>query len=140
MRAVAEANSIWLKWAYRYSTLEVDDFNSLEEAVTAGHYASEAGTEALQCYEGPDGIVDTALVAAIEEQLEAQEDHGSVAPKPTHKVVLSAPFDTDRYGSRTVGVVEWAYSAAEAERKARPYREQFGNRAHVVEIRSGDAT
>lgn len=40
-----------VKWAYRYHRLQFDYFNSLQEAVEAAVWASDAGEEALESFE-----------------------------------------------------------------------------------------
>lgn len=40
-----------LKWAWRYGSLGVDEFETLDEAVGAATYADDYGEEALDCFE-----------------------------------------------------------------------------------------
>lgn len=40
-----------LKWAWRYSVLQVEEFDQLHEAASAAFAASDYGTEAFECIE-----------------------------------------------------------------------------------------
>lgn len=42
-----------LKWAWRYHSISVEDFDTLDDAVWAAQFASDDGQEALECIEIP---------------------------------------------------------------------------------------
>ncbi len=119
----------WLKWAYRYGALAVEEFDSFDAAFEAAEWAADDGLESLHCIEGPDGVVpDGVLTRMRKERWERERAHIDEGPKPTHGVSLTAPDGKD-----------WAWyetftSKAEAEAEAATLRALYGD--DRVKIRS----
>jgi hypothetical protein len=86
------ATGPWLKWAWRYYNLSVDEFTSYDEAIRSAQYMADAGEESLDCIEGPLGRVDSEVVQRDISRLddEAMEKFRE-APKATHGIKIKSP-------------------------------------------------
>jgi len=125
---MSETRGPWLKWAWRHYVMEVDDFPSFEEAVSAACYMSDAGEESLDCIEGPDGKVDRAIVDAKMREIEqAQDARESDGPRPSFAIKLASPD----------GALAWydTYTEkAERDAAAEKLRAQYGDRVKVGRV------
>lgn len=116
-----------LKWAMVYGVIEVDEFDSVEDAVLTAERLSDAGAEALICIEvlGPDmhypgdgvRIIDRDEVWRLAAALRPPTPPPLPGPRYTHYVDVWTPPD-DRFDRRKVRV-GWHHNAADAERHAR---------------------
>ena len=89
-----------IKWAYRYGALTSETFNSLDDAVSAASWASDAGEEALHSFEVIDGeasrVIDKAeafdLVHAYSDAEYAKWcERTKDEPKITHVIDVKGP-------------------------------------------------
>jgi hypothetical protein len=116
----------WLKWAWRYGHLGVDDFATLDDALGAAWAAREAGDEVLEEIEGPDEIVaDDIVEADYARRVKADDDAESAQPVATHRVTLRSPN-----GKHDVAV-SWHTSEADADTVASRLREFYRDRVSV---------
>jgi len=83
---------VYLKWAHVYGCVEVEEFATLEDAVLAAEYASDAGTESLSCIEGPDGTVSAdSYRVIVDAEREAQRARWKAAEPDKFRVSVFPP-------------------------------------------------
>lgn len=123
-----------IKWAWRHGAIAAETYETLDDAVSAAHYASEYGEEAVDCIEvvADDGTVtvhDREAVDRLMEPLKRQADEEyRQRPTPTVILDLRAP-DGSRSAHESFVEQEKANAAAEKWRallgtervKLRPY-------------------
>lgn len=123
----------WLKWSWRHGGIDVDAYNSLEEAVKFAVHAADYGEESFAFIEGPDGVVDAAEVQRIWDEIERRQDEEYQArPKATHGIKLVAPDGTEAEGRKAWYSTYRDRESADADATA--LRERFGDRVKVVSI------
>lgn len=101
-----------VKWAMRYYHLEVDWFDSLDEAVGVAGYASDDGQEALDCIEvfeddGSYRRLTDDEVFALYRQREREQRAAAPPPKP----VVARLYVTHPDGQRVL----WSTFTAESD-------------------------
>lgn len=115
-----------LKWAWRHSHLDADEFDDLDDAVGAAYWGSEYGEEALDCIEViyDDGTTevydDKAVEALMEPRRKAEDEKYEARPKATHVIDIKSP--DGRWTAH-----ENANSEADAEVKAERLRGFLGS-------------
>jgi hypothetical protein len=120
----------WLKWSWHYGELQVDEFESRDDALLDAWTAGDAGAESLECIEAPGGTLvpgDEVMAYFIAKSDEAWE-RAEQQPTNTHRVLLESPNSKGR------GVVGWYPSAEAAEAKAAAMRQLYGDRVRVERI------
>ena len=118
-----------VKWAHRYHHLEFDYFDSLEDAVSAAGYASDAGEESLDCIEVWDDqghrILGPGEVFKLYAEMEKRREEAAGPAKP----VVATMYVTSPDGEET------CYSTFSAEDRLEEVtaklRERLGDRVRV---------
>lgn len=92
-----------LKWAWRYSVLGVDIYDSLDDAVRAAMWASDAGEEALDCIEvvridGTREVLGRDAVYELQRPIEEEREKEYKA-RPTPTVVLSVQGPSGKWAT-----------------------------------------
>jgi hypothetical protein len=117
-----------LKWAWRYGRLQVEAFDSLDDAIAAAGYASDDGQEAIDCVEvwcddGYRRISGTEVLEMwrTDPDNEANQEPGS---PPSTAVVIQHP-DLKDSGR------EWFWDEDEAALRFGDLRRLLGDRVSV---------
>lgn len=111
-----------LKWAWRYGVLDVDDFDSIDEAVRSAVWASGASEESFAGIEVvyEDGRTEVVDVAEQWRKVEQEEEEERASYPPT-KARLDLRSQQGQWALfRTFA------DAADAERDAAELRDIFG--------------
>jgi hypothetical protein len=121
----------WLKWSWVYASLDVETFSTLDDALNAAWYGAEAGTEAFDHIEGPDGVVDKDIIHADQERRsDANWEEYQSWPDVTHRVLLRT-LDDKLKDSAVVGSYT---NEADAETEAAKWRESYGDRVTIEKV------
>ena len=96
-----KAMTLAVKWAYRYHSLQVDWFDSIDRAVGSAGYESDCGNEALDCIEVWDEDGYRRLlpkeVWALYNELERSREAATPPPKPVvARLYLTHPDGGER--------------------------------------------
>lgn len=113
-----------IRWAWRHFALTADTFNTLDEAVVASLWASDAGEDSLDSIEVVDGqdrtVYDPEAVGRLTAPFEAkQREEYALQPEPTMIVDVRSP--SGDWGSYASFVDE-----AKAMNQAERFRELLG--------------
>ncbi len=88
-----------IKWAYRYGSLQAENFDTLEDAVAAASWASDAGEESLKSFEvfGDEyRLIDEKeaydlMHAYSDAEYEKWRERTKDEPKVTHIIDVKGP-------------------------------------------------
>lgn len=127
MSESTEQTGPWLKWAYRYESLIVDRFDTLDEAQRFAWAAADLGGDTLSCIEGPSGEIVSAD-EVWDARPDAYFDDDEKDPKSTYQVDITSP--TSIREGRTHGCYAW-YSSKEKALAAVAKLGPFASRAIV---------
>lgn len=125
----SDETMLWLKWSWRHHALCVDEFVTFGDAVAFAKYAAEDSAEKFDCIEGPNGLVDSAIVDAEWRRLDFNEQVGRNAKQSnTHKVTLRHPK------TKETASLSWHLSEHDAAVQAEKLRKIYGDRIRVAKV------
>lgn len=112
-----------LKWAHRYGNLEVEDFDSVDEAVRAAAYASGAGEESLV---GVEVVYEDGRTEQVEDVWDRirevdKEHEADIAELPPTVAAVDLKSPGGEWGA-----FRFFSDRADADRDAEELRETFG--------------
>lgn len=126
-----------IKWAWRYRTLDIEVYDSINDAVEAAEGAEDAGVESLDCLEVVYGGVPNRIISAEEVRGMWRERRGPYIPAPAATTRVSVVHPTKSVRSSDLFV-----DSTKAEEWAGQLKSLVGDRVTVEslegEVRDGE--